>query len=382
MDKLEKIVNKIYFFVKSRLNFRGYDLSFLLVLGIILLFGLVVLSSASSAYAYTKYGDNYFFVKRQIAWAILGITSLVILSKVDYHLWRKYAFWMLVISVGLLITVFIPGLGADYGTSRSWINVFGLSIQPAEFVKISFLIYLAALMEANKRTISESFEGTAPFLIVLGIVSILMLKQPDFGTLSIILAVSMLVYFVGGGRVKYILALVFFGIIALMVMIHFKPYQADRFRCFSNPDYDKKGVCYQVDQSLIAIGSGGLMGRGLGESRQKFMYIPEVSGDFIFAIVAEETGMITGSILLALFVFLFYRGYKIALGAQDYFGRILAIGIVSWLVIQAIINIGGVINIMPMTGVPLPFISYGGSSIFAALSAVGILMNISKHSRT
>jgi cell division protein FtsW len=209
-----------------------------------------------------------------------------------------------------------------------------------------------------------------------------MLLQPDFGTLSIILFTSLVIYFVAGGSKRHMAVIILLGILALFAMIQIKPYQADRFKCFMNPAYGAQDVCYQVNQSLIAVGSGGVWGRGFGESRQKFMYLPEVSGDSIFAIIGEEMGFIFASVLIGLFVFLFMRGYLISKYAPDAFGRILAIGIVTWLTVQAIVNIGGMINFMPMTGVPLPFISYGGSAMMAALGAVGILANISKQTKT
>jgi cell division protein FtsW len=191
----------------------------------------------------------------------------------------------------------------------------------------------------------------------------------------------MAVYFVGGGRLYHIIVMILIGIIGLFLMVQVKDYQADRFRCFLDPSFSRQDKCYQINQSLIAVGSGGFFGRGVGESRQKYMYIPEIQGDSIFAIIAEESGFIFSSILIILYVYVFYRGYLISKYAPDIFGRILAIGIVSWIVIQAFFNIGGMINVVPMTGVPLPLVSYGGSAITAALAAVGILVNISKQTK-
>jgi cell division protein FtsW len=191
----------------------------------------------------------------------------------------------------------------------------------------------------------------------------------------------MAVYFVGGGRLYHIIVMILIGIIGLFLMVQVKDYQADRFKCFLDPSFSRQDKCYQINQSLIAVGSGGFFGRGLGESRQKYMYIPEIQGDSIFAIIAEESGFIFSSILIILYVYVFYRGYLISKYAPDIFGRILAIGIVSWIVIQAFFNIGGMINVVPMTGVPLPLVSYGGSAITAALAAVGILVNISKQTK-
>jgi len=352
------------------------------IIGVIIIFGLIMLSSATSAISYaTKHQDLYYFLKHQLVGLAIGLIAFYVFSRIDYHFWKKFAIGFLVFSIILLLLVFIPGLSATYGQARSWINVFGYSLQPSEFVKISFLLYLAAWLESRRGKLSGILEGLGPFLVVLGGVGLLMMLQPDFGTLFIITVTSLIVYYVGGGSFKHIVAILLVGMLAVMVMVRIKPYQADRFRCYSDPTYSANDVCYQVNQSLIAVGSGGIWGRGLGNSRQKFMYIPEVSGDSIFPIIGEETGLFFSGGLIVVYLALFYRGYKISRYAGDNFGKHLSIGIVSWITLQALINIGGMINFMPMTGVPLPFISYGGSAMLAALSAAGVLVNISKHTR-
>ncbi len=366
----------------GRVSEHEPDKILIIIIGIIVIFGLIMLSSATTAFAYVnKHGDSYYYLKHQLFGLTLGLIAFWFFSRVDYHTWKKYAFWFLVFSVGLLLLVFIPGLSAHYGRARSWINIFGFSLQPSEFVKLSFLLYLAAWLESRGHKLREVSHGIGPFIVVLGIIAFLMLLQPDIGTLAIITITSLIVYFVGGGRTRHILAIVLFGVIAVAVLIRTMPHLTNRFKCFFEPNFSSNDVCYQIDQSLIAVGSGGFWGRGFGASRQKFMYLPEVQGDAIFPIIGEEVGFIFSSFLVMLFMFLFYRGYKISKNAPDKFGRILAVGIVSWLVVQAVINIGGMINLMPMTGVPLPFISYGGSAMLAALSAVGILVNISKQTR-
>jgi len=372
---LKKKIRKIFYIPKRR---QGVDQVLQITLASVLVFGLVSLSSASSVMSYDKFdGDAYRYVKRQLFGLVLGLFVYFIFSKIDYHLWQKYALGFLVFSVFLLILVFIPGLSKHYGKARSWINVFGFSLQPSEIVKLSFLLYLSAWLEAKKRDLSDINEGIGPFIIVLGVIGGLMLLQPDIGTLSIIVIFSLIVYFVGGGKKTHIAGIVLAGLALFAVMLHFKPYQQNRLKCYADPSFSPDNICYQVNQSLIAVGSGGIFGRGLGESRQKYMYLPEVSGDSIFAIIAEETGLIVASILIILFLIIFYRGYRISLLAPDDFGRILAIGISSWISIQAFINIGGIINLIPMTGVPLPLISYGGSAMLSSLAAFGILVNIS-----
>jgi len=357
------------------------DKGLLVVIFIILTFGLISLSSASAVVAFSKFHDPYYYFKHQIFGIVIGLIAFLFFSKINYHVWKKYSLGFLIFSIFLLLLVFIPGLAANYGTSRSWINVFGYSVQPSEFVKLSFLLYLAAWLESRKGSLHDINDGMAPFLVTLGIIGGLMLLQPDIGTLSIIVATSLIVYFVGGGNFKHIASFIIFGVLVLAISVHFKPYQFNRFKCAFDANFSTNDICYQTNQSLIAVGSGGFFGRGLGESRQKFMYLPEVSGDSIFAIIGEEVGMLFCSLLILGFVYLFYRGYEISKNASDDFGKILSIGIVSWLVIQAFTNIGGTVNIIPMTGVPLPLVSYGGTAVLAALSALGILVNISKYTK-
>ncbi len=378
MATLKKIVNKIL----SPLNDEHKPDQILLIsVVIILLGGLAMLSSASAVVSYYKFEDSYYYFKHQLFGLGLGMIAFYFLSKINYHTWKKYAFGFLIFSIFLLILVFIPGLSAHYGKAKSWINVFGFSLQPSEFVKLSFLFYLAAWLERRKSRLHAVEEGIGPFVVVLGLIGFLMLLQPDIGTLLIIAATSLVVYFVGGGKIKHLTIIMLIGALAFATMVFLKPYQMNRFKCMIDPTFSTNDICYQTNQSLIAVGSGGIIGRGLGQSRQKFMYLPEVSGDAIFAIIAEEIGFIFSSAFVILYLIIFYRGSVIAKRAPDDFGKILAIGIVSWISIQAMINIGGIVNLMPMTGVPLPLVSYGGSAIMSTLAGFGILVNISKHTR-
>ena len=347
----------------------------------LVVFGLVMLFSASSVAGYIRSGNSLYFLNHQLFGLLLGIPAFIICSRIDYHFWKKYAFQFLIISILLLLLVFIPGLGASYGKAHIWINIFGFSLQPAEFVKISFLLYLAAWLEVKKNKLSNFSEGLGPFVAVLGIIAFLMLLQPDLGTLSIIFAAAIVVYYVAGGKMKHIIIAGIIAVVGLLILVNVKSNKMERIECYLHPEIHASDTCYQVNQSLIAIGSGGFWGRGLGESRQKFMYLPEVWSDSIFAIVAEEIGFVFCLVLIALFIFLFYRGFLISHQAPDLYGRLLAIGIVSWVVIQALLNIGGATNLIPMTGVPLPFISSGGSAVLALLVGMGILTNISRQTK-
>lgn len=378
MSTLKQAINN---FLKPKQGEVEADRGLIFSIGIIIIFGLVMLSSASSVIAYAEKGDSYYYFKHQLLGLSLGLLFFWLLSRFDYRRLRKYAFPLLIISIVFLSLVFIPGLGYGYGSAKSWIKIFGQSLQPSEFVKLFFLIYLAAWLERRSDKLADFHQGIGPFVVVFSVIAGLMIMQPDIGTLSIIALTSLIVFFIGGGRMRHILVIFIIGVLGFALMVQLYPYQLDRFKCLVDPRAHSQDICYQVNQSLIAVGSGGIIGRGLGASRQKYMYVPEVSGDSIFAIIGEETGLIFSAGLVILFLFLFYRGYLISRNAPDGFGRILAIGIVSWIVIQAIINIGGMINILPITGVPLPLVSYGGSSMMATLAALGILVNISKQTK-
>jgi len=348
----------------------------------LLIIGLVMLSSASAIVSYANFHNTYHYFFKQLFAVVVSLGFFTIFYFVDYRFWRRFAVWALLASIVLLILVFIPGLRSEYGTARSWIVIFGQSFQPAELVKLTFLIYLATWLEAKKGQLQEAGSGIIPFLSSLLIIGALMMAQPDLGTLFIILFSSFVAFFVAGGKFSHIIITILLAILALGLLLYASAsYRNARFLCYQNPNYSTQKECYQINQSLIAVGSGGLFGRGLGESRQKFMYLPEVWGDAIFPIIAEEIGFVFSTGLLMLFALLFYRGLKIARYAPDAYGTALAVGIVAWLSVQTFLNVGGMVNLIPMTGVPLPFISSGGSSILSLAMAIGILANISKHAQ-
>jgi cell division protein FtsW len=364
---------------KKAKNEHEPDKKLIYALLILIVFGLVMLASTSAYLAYAKFENSYAYIQGQVIATIIGLVFFYIISKIDYQQWRRNAIYFLLASVFLLVLVFIPGLSAGHGSAKSWIIIFGQSVQPAEFVKICFLIYLAAWLQVRNKTIKTISQGLLPFLVIFSLITVLMFLQPDLGTWSIIALSSMVVYFVGGANMKHLLFIFLAASLLLYFIIVHTDYEKDRFACLQDPSFDTQEKCYQINQSLIAVGSGGLWGKGLGESSQKYSYLPEVSGDAIFPIISEELGFIFSSILILLYVYIFYRGWLIALKAQDMFGRLLAVGIVSWIFFQAFLNIGGMLNLIPMTGVPLPFISHGGSAMLAGLIAMGILVNISRY---
>ncbi len=350
------------------------------IVGFLLAFGLVMLSSAGVAVGWKNFNDSYYHFKHQILFGVLpGLIFFFILARVNYQFYKKWAALSLVISIGLLILVFIPGIGAPWGTARSWVKIFGFSFQPSEIVKLTYLVYLASwLASREEKHIKDFRTGFLPFALVLAVIIILMLLEPDTGTMFIIVAASLAVYFLAGGKFFHILLLTALCAAGMAAVIKRSPYRAQRFMAFLHPELDPQGIGYHINQALWAVGSGGWLGRGFGHSRQKFAYLPEVVGDSIFAVIAEELGWLIAGFLILVFLILLFRGLKLFKQCRDPFGRYLAAGITVWLVFQAFLNIGAIIGVLPLTGVTLPFISYGGTSLAVSLAAVGILVNISR----
>lgn len=346
----------------------------------LIIFGLVILASASVVLSQENFGQNYYFLKHQIIFGLsAGLFFWLIAQKIYYQYWQKLALPLLIIALILLILVFLPGLGRQYGGAQRWI-VFGpVSIQPSEIVKLTFILYLSALLAKKREKIVQISQGLAPFLIIISFISVLIILQPDISTLMIIVLIGLIIYFSAGAKKSHILGISGLGIIIFLILIKIAPYRLSRLMVFLHPEIDPQGIGYQINQALLAIGSGGLFGRGLGRGLQKWNYLPEPISDSIFAIAAEELGLIGAGILIILFMLLAYRGFKIAKNAPNYFGRLLAAGLTGWLVFQAFINIAAISGLVPLTGIPLPFISYGGSAMAVSLAAVGILVNVSKY---
>lgn len=351
------------------------------VLGLII-FGLIMIASAGIGYSRVRFGDEYFFFKRQLLFGVLpGLVILAIVKNIDYRFWRKMSVPFFFVSIISLVLVFIPGVGSKiYGASR-WIQLGSFSFQPAEMLKISLILYLAAWLEGKKDFIGDFYEGLVPFVMIVALISFLLIKQPDIGTLGVIILIALSVFFVSGAKISHMLLMGVAGLMSLFALIKFESYRMDRLMVFLSPELDPRGIGYQVNQALLAIGSGGILGVGLGHSLQKFNYLPEPVGDSIFAIIGEELGILGEVTLIFLFAVLAVRGLQIAKNAPDTFGRLTATGIVSWIIFQACINIAAISGLMPLTGIPLPFISYGGTSIIFLLTGVGILLNISKQTK-
>lgn len=343
--------------------------------------GLIMVYSASAVWADYKFNDSFFFAKRQMLFAGVGIIAMFFIMNIDYWTWRTWSKVILIICFILLILVLIPGIGNVRNGSRSWIGVGAFSVQPSEFMKIAMIAFLAKFLSENQKAITSFKQGLFPSLGLVFLAFGLIMLQPDLGTGTVMVGTSVVIIFIAGARISHFVGLGLLGVAGFVGLIISAPYRMKRITSFLDPWQDPLGSGFQMIQSLYAIGPGGLFGLGLGQSRQKFFYLPEPQTDFIFAILAEELGFIGGSLILLLFSLLLWRGIRIALGAPDLFGTFLATGIIAMIAIQVMINIGVVTGLMPVTGITLPFLSYGGSSLTLMLMAVGVLLNISRHSR-
>jgi len=344
----------------------------------LLVFGLIMISSAGIAYSRSHFGDSYFFFKRQLAGVLIGLVVLYFSQRINYNYWKKISLPFFVLSITFLILVFVPGVGTKiYGASR-WLAIGPLSFQPSEMLKLGLVIYMAAWLESRGERVKDFFEGFLPFVTIVAVISFLLMKQPDMGTLGVIILVAISMFFLSGSKISHMLLMGSAGFLALAVLVKVESYRMNRLLVFLHPELDPRGIGYQINQALLAIGSGGILGVGLGHSMQKFNYLPEPVGDSIFAIIGEELGLVGCVVLIALFALLAMRGLHIAKNAPDTFSRLVAAGIVSWIFFQAFINMAAISGLIPLTGIPLPFISYGGTSIIFLMAAIGILLNISK----
>ncbi len=368
--------------------FRRMDLLLLGTTVVLTLFGLAMLASVSvyESYQLTLHlygaGTNSFYLWRTFLHVLLGIFVMFCTMITPYHLWERFAKSLYLGTIFLLILVLIPGINAGWGTSWSWLRIGPFSIQPSEFLKLTLIFYLSVWLQKREQLISTFKEGFVPFVTLLLISTFLIAIQPDLGSFLILSTISAVMFFIAGGNIFHLLlggSLA--GVLGLPIILQ-KQYIRDRFLAFlyinDQNIADKFG--YQIRQALITIGSGGFFGVGYGKSTQKFGYLPEVKGDMIFSAMAEELGFLRLLIVLSMYALVIYRGYKIAEQAPDRFGFLLATGITTWIAVQTLVNIAVNTGLFPLTGLTLPFISYGGSSLIALLAGVGILLNISMHS--
>lgn len=359
---------------------KPVDRQFLVISAILVLAGFFIFTSASLGLL-ARSGANFYSIATNQLLLGVGVGSLLAFgaAKMHYTHWRKIAFLLFLAGLLATLLVFVPGLGFKYNGATRWIHVLGLSIQPAEFLKIAFVIYFAAWLSGVKENVRTWKYGTIPLVILLGIVGAVMLAQPDTATFAVMGAAIIAMFIAAGGKWSHIAILGAISLIALGALAFTRPYIADRLQTFFNPETDPLGSGYQLQQSLIAIGSGGFFGRGFGQSVQKFNYLPEPIGDSIFAVQAEEFGFVGSTLLLLFFLGFALRGLKIALRAPDNFGRLLATGIVILIVSGSFVNIASMLGVIPLSGLPLLFVSHGGTALLFALAEVGIVLNISRY---
>lgn len=343
--------------------------------------GLVMVYSASSVVAFERFGDAAFFLKRQLAWFALGCGCLVLTSRVHYTAWRNLAAPLLVASLGLLGAVLVPGVGDVAGGARRWISAGPVSVQPVEVAKFALVVYLAHFLSNRRDQVRHLVRGLLPPLAFTGAMAALVLRQPDMGSAVVLGVIAGSVLFCAGARLHHLAAL---GALAAPVAVWAalsEPYRRDRILAFLDPWRDAQGTGFHIIQSLVAVASGGMFGVGLGQSRQKFFYLPERHTDFIFAILAEELGLVGVLLVVGLYAVLVARIYRAALRAPDRYGALLAAGFGAWVAGQAVLNMGVATGMLPVTGVPLPFVSFGGSSLVALMASAGVCLNLSQYAR-
>lgn len=349
-------------------------------IAILSVIGLGATMSASAIIGLEEYGDRFYFFTSQLMWVGIGTVVLIVATRVPYHWYRRYAIPIFVLSLIGLVAVL--QIGVVRGGSRRWIELgsFG-SIQPSEFAKFGVIVFLAMVMEKKEKLLADFWHFLIPVAVSLGTVAVLILRQPDLGTTLVIFGAAVTVLAVSAAPIRYVIAATAGGTALGTLLALGQDYRRARILSFLDPFGDKLGDGWQVVQSQLALGTGGVFGVGLGASRARWSFLPNAHTDFIFAIIGEETGFAGGLIVLILFAWLTTVGIAISYRAPDRFGRMLAAGLIAWLSLQALVNIGGVVGALPVTGMPLPFVSYGGSALLTVMGAAGILVNIAGQGR-
>ncbi|MEW6606017.1 MAG: putative lipid II flippase FtsW [bacterium] len=360
---------------KSRVDIALFLITITLV-GI----GVLMIYSSSAIFAKQHTGDTYYFFKRQLIWVTMGLIGLFCAWKFNYHKLQEKSWQLFLFGVCLISLTIIPGIGYEISGATRWLKIWFISFQPSELMRIIFIIYLTDFIVRRGKEFQGLFKGFLPPLLLLGLVSVILLKQPHLGMVVLLGMATMAILFVGGCRMQYLIALVLLAIPTVYFLIQCAPYRARRLMVFLNPWADPEHKGYHIIQSLIALGSGGLYGQGLGEGKLKLFYLPQSSTDFIFAVIGEEGGFLLTAFVIILFVLFAFAGLKISLLAADAYGSLLAFGITALIILQSLLNIGVVTGVVPTTGMPLPFISFGGSSLLINMIGVGIILNIAKYS--
>ena len=362
---------------------HSLDRTFLILTYTLVTIGFLIFSSASLGLLAREGARFSSVATSQIVFGIIGGSiALFLATMLHYRWWRQYAFYIFLFAFVLTCAVFIPKLGFSHGGATRWIHLGSFTFQPAELLKVAFVIYMATWLSGMKEHTRTFLKGTLPFVGLLVLVGAPLLLQPDTDTYLMMVASAIAMFIVAGGRIRDVLILGIIGILLIAVLAYTRPYIRERIETFINPSTDPQGSGYQIKQSLIAVGSGGVLGRGFGQSIQKFEYLPEPIGDSIFAVYAEEFGFMGSTVLVFLFIAFALRGYRIASHAPDLFGMLIVVGIVTIVSAQVFLNIAAMLALAPLSGLPLPFISHGGTALLVTLGAVGIVLSVSKHGRT
>lgn len=360
---------------------KNLGLYLFLVTMILIVFGIIMIYSSSSIWAEYKFNDAFKYVKNQALFAFAGTFLMIIISKIDYKFYYNKASQIFLISIILLVLVLIPGIGSVRNGSRSWFGIGSFGVQPSEFAKLSLIILASKYLTKSNKFVKDIKKGVIPILALLFLVFGLIMLQPDFGTGMIIVVSILSLLYIAGVNIKFFIGLGLLGVIGITFLILIAPYRMDRITSFVDPWNDPLGTGFQIIQSLYAIGPGGLLGMGFLKSRQKQFYLPEPQTDFIFSIISEEFGVLGVVIVTSLFVSILYLGIKIALNSKDNFAKYLAFGLLFQMLIQAVMNLAVVIGLIPVTGVTLPFLSYGGSSLLISMVSIGIILSIARYQR-
>lgn len=359
--------------------FNRVDKPLFFTILVLLISGLVIFGSAALGVLASNEVKFFAVIKTQLIYALIGGGIALFLGMIiPLQFYKKYAYALFISALIFTSLVFVPGLSRYHGGAHRWIDIGSFSLQPSEALKFAFVIVVAYWCTKYRNLFKDWRYGFLPYLSAAGVVTIVLLLQPDFGTYMVIMGASFITYFVGGARKRHIQYLLVCGLVGFLCLIALRPYMLERVKTFFNNTHDPRGSSWQLNQSLIALGGGGLTGRGLGQSVQKFNYLPEPIGDSVFAVLGEELGFMGAMYLIILYGIVSVRGYIIAKTAGDQFGRLLATGIVSIILIQATLNIGSMLGMLPLTGVPLPLISHGGTALMAALFELGVLLTISR----
>lgn len=347
----------------------------------LLTIGMVMVYSSSAVKGYIQYDDPYHFLKMEVIWVTLGLVAMFFSMTLDLQFLRRFAKPALILAIVLLIMVKIPGVGRRVNGADRWIGLGPLSIQPSEVIKLAMVLVMAHLLALDPHKIKSFRKGLLPILGLLGLIAGLIMLQPDLGTTLSIAGTTFFMLIAAGARVSHLMTLGGTGLGLIVAAIAAAPYRMRRITAFLDPWADPSGKGYQTIQALLALGPGGLFGLGLGQSKQKFLYLPENHTDFIFAMIGEELGFVGASLVVLLFFLFAWRGFRVAMGSPDAFTGLLAVGLTAMVIIQAMINMGVVSGVLPVTGITLPFLSYGGTSLVFTMLGVGVLLNISRGSK-